>query len=868
MLLGTAAPALLLIAATVPAAAQDTAGAVQIETVVVTAQKVEQNIQRVPIAVTAYTAADLETKGITDVSNLSNATPNVTFDAGTPFSGSTAVLSAYIRGIGQNDFAFNQDPGVGVYLDGVYLARSVGANTDLLDVERVEVLKGPQGDLFGRNTIGGAVSIVTRDPGDEFAFKGEVTGGSYNRLDVRGYVDIPLTDDLSTSFSFAEKHQGGYLKRIPFPTSGPLYQQALAGSGLTTPGGDCAATPDNCPTITDPTTAGIMAGYGSSNTEGGMDEWDARIKAVWHARDDLKFTFAADYTNQDGPGQAMRPILINTNYSPSDLGGLYNTCISTPSAVLDTIGLGAICGPRGTAGSTYAPSGAAFAQRVAGTLAGVNVDGNPNNNRLAYGPWFVTKNIDTSYSTGNSFSKLKQYGAALTIDWNASENAHVKLISAYRGLHWSPGEDGDGSPLNIHELSIDIQQQQWSEELQFTGTTLSDSLDYVLGAYFFHEDGHNHDFVTFPGLLLQVDGQNLLSTTSWAGYFHLTYHLTDKLSLIAGGRYTRESKDFQGFQEDPNALVYKISGCYGVNGFGGTPSTDPITNTCRVELGFPDPNNPLRFYPPGVHQLFFDNFAPHAAIQYQVTDDDMLYATYQEGFKTGSWTTRLSAPHPTYDASLHFNPEKAKSGEIGWKSEFDDHRMRLNAAAFYTKYKGIQLNFQLGISPTLLNAGNASIWGGELEYTALLTDRLTVNASLGYIHAQYDDVTPGAGSNGVPMTTQTKLPKTPDWKFNISPEYTMPLKSGSLQFDLDYTYTSSLFNDTQNTPELARPATSMLNASVTYVAPGDHWELSVGGSNLTDDRYVVTGVNQGGIQVIYGSYNPPREWMATLRIRS
>ena len=102
---------------------------------------------------------------------MSNIAPNVTLDAGTPFSGSSAVLSAYIRGIGANDFAFNIDPGVGVYLDGVYLARSVGANQDLPDVERIEVLKGPQGTLFGRNTIGGAISIVTHDPGKEFAFK-------------------------------------------------------------------------------------------------------------------------------------------------------------------------------------------------------------------------------------------------------------------------------------------------------------------------------------------------------------------------------------------------------------------------------------------------------------------------------------------------------------------------------------------------------------------------------------------------------------------------------------------------------------------------------------------------------------------------
>ena len=125
------------------AAALSSAGviAAELEEVVVTAQKREQNVQDVPIAITAFTASALQTHGITDVAKMGNFVPNVTLDGGTPFSGSDNVLAAYIRGIGQNDFAFNQDPGVGVYVDGVFLARSVGSNTSMLDVDRVEILK-------------------------------------------------------------------------------------------------------------------------------------------------------------------------------------------------------------------------------------------------------------------------------------------------------------------------------------------------------------------------------------------------------------------------------------------------------------------------------------------------------------------------------------------------------------------------------------------------------------------------------------------------------------------------------------------------------------------------------------------------------
>eukprot|EP01035_Chromulina_nebulosa_P038649 gene38649-52218_t len=195
--------------------------------IVVTAQKRAENVQDVPIAITAFTASALKERAIGDVSQLSAITPNVNLDGGTPFSGSSAVLSAFIRGIGADDFAFNIDPGVGVYVDGVYLARTVGANQDLLDVDRIEVLKGPQGTLFGRNTIGGAISIVTRDPGSKFRFTGDVTTGSYHLLQVRGSADIPIAANLNSSITFGVKQQDGYLQRVPYPDARAANEQVV-----------------------------------------------------------------------------------------------------------------------------------------------------------------------------------------------------------------------------------------------------------------------------------------------------------------------------------------------------------------------------------------------------------------------------------------------------------------------------------------------------------------------------------------------------------------------------------------------------------------------------------------------------------------
>lgn len=205
-----------------------------LQDIIVTAQKRSESAQDVPLAISAVSADSLSAKGISDISQIGNQAPNVTLKNTAAFAGSSSILVSYIRGIGQNDFAFNLEPGVGVYIDGVYLARNIGANIDLLDLDRVEVLKGPQGTLFGRNTIGGALNIVTRDPGDDFVVKGEVTTGRYNRIDVRGSIDIPIKPDLLVAnLAFSTKHRDGWQKRIPYagPTDqNPIYLLASGGA--------------------------------------------------------------------------------------------------------------------------------------------------------------------------------------------------------------------------------------------------------------------------------------------------------------------------------------------------------------------------------------------------------------------------------------------------------------------------------------------------------------------------------------------------------------------------------------------------------------------------------------------------------------
>lgn len=793
----------------------EAAGATQtmmLDEVVVSAQKRVENVQDVPIAVTAFTGASLAARNINSVQGLSNLTPNVTLDAGSPFSGSSFVLTAYVRGIGQDDFAFNLDPGVGIYLDGVYLARTVGANLDLLDVERIEVLRGPQGTLFGRNSIGGAISIVTRDPATEFGGRAEIITGRYDRFDVQGTIDIPIAGDkLLSNISFASANRDGYVKRMPYPATGYVMDGP-------------AAYP--------------RAGYRTTDLEGGEDRWSLRGKLLWNASERLRVTLTGDYQKIDQPAMANTLLAaFPLQNVPGELfGTAYNLCISVPNNLLPSdIGgnIQAMCGIRGTIGTSF---------------GNANVDADPNNDRLPFDDRYITNDIDTTYATGPHYSILENWGLSAIVDFEINDNMTLKSITGYRELHWDTAMDVDASPLTIVEPGFWTNQKQFSEELQLTGTAFGGDLTYVFGAYYFKETGNLWDFVPFAEGLLQVDGNNTFDTRAFAGFAHLNYAVSNRFSITLGGRYTDERKLYEGFQRDPNGFLYKL--------VFGRQLAD-ITEADRLALGFPDPNDPLRFYPPGVNRKEFTNFSPRIGVEFKPTDEMMLYASFSKGYKTGGWTTRLSSPEAS---APDFDEELADSYEVGLKSELFDRRLRFNLAGFYTEYDGIQLTQTNGISPTTRNAGNAELYGFEAEFQAAITEAFQLTGGIGYIHDKYTMKLPGT-------TAGDRLPKTPHWKFNLSPRYTVDLgNQGRVIVNADYTHTSSLYNNTENTELLKREPVDMLNASLTYEDPSERWTLAVGATNLINERYLTTGQFQVGGSIIYGTYSRPTEWYAKVGV--
>ena len=233
---GSRIVAILLATLPIASGAQESGGGA-LEEVIVTAQKRAQNLQDIPIAVSAFSTADIERRNVSNIAQLADFTPNVIFDTTTSISGLSSGAAVFIRGIGQIDFGLTTDPGVGTYVDGVYMSRSVGGVLDTLDIERIEILRGPQGTLFGRNTMGGALNITSQRPGREFGGLAELTLGDYDRIDVRAAVDLPLGDTLGLRLAASSKQRDGYVDRLLVgDVLGDENRQSFRAALLWTPG--------------------------------------------------------------------------------------------------------------------------------------------------------------------------------------------------------------------------------------------------------------------------------------------------------------------------------------------------------------------------------------------------------------------------------------------------------------------------------------------------------------------------------------------------------------------------------------------------------------------------------------------------------
>ncbi len=746
LVLGLACAASTL--ALAPAALAQTADAAsgarpptELQEVVVTAQRVGQNLEKVPVAVTALSGTDLEHRGVTNTTNLQFSAPNLNV-AASPVGGNGAA-QIFVRGVGQLDYVATQEPDVPIYLDGVYVARPVGSVIDFVDIDRVEVLRGPQGTLFGRNALGGAIQIISQAPTSTFGGMTEITGGSYGRRDVAAEVNLPLNDMLALRLVGSSDHDDGYAQS----------------------------------TVT-----------GERENQKGDDDLRAALR--WRPDSSTDVIFRAEYFRH----QADPALQTLTSVTNTPILASYNSMLAAQGLPQIT--------------SAMVPSD---------PYKGVSGVTTPD----------TVSSWNTSLEATHNFSGFS-----------------VKSITAYRTVDGSAGFDFSGVPYPYLTQVTTTNEQQFSQELQIYGKSFDNRLTWIGGLFYFHEYNQQPQEVTElqdvvrtgPGLydFAPVAGTGVeelsalnQTTNSYAAYVQATYAITGQLDATVGARESLDCK----------TLGSSV-------GLGGTYTS-------------------IRPYE--VQSECWNQLTPKFGLDYRITDQIMTYVSISKGYRAGGFNGHdSSATLPNA-----YGPESLWDYEGGVKSEWLDHRLRVNLSGFYYDYQNYQANENVtvnGIVGVVVgNAAGVRMYGGELETQFLATEHLTLSAFGSLESIKFVDI----NSTTVSVLPTSQPPNAPKATAGVSAQYATSVWDwGKATLRGDYAFKSTTQFFLPNYPGEAQGAYSVVNARLTLTPNQGPYELSIFGTNITDTHYRTYAQSlAASFGTIIASYAPPAEWGASLRVK-
>jgi iron complex outermembrane recepter protein len=490
-----------------------------LDEVVVTAERRGEQLQNTPISITAFSGEAMEARNLVNISDVGAYVPSTVL---APLgAGWGATMAAFIRGVGLGDNILSFEPGVPIYVDDVYIGRPQGAMLDLLDLERVEVLRGPQGTLFGKNAEGGTIRMISVKPKGDDSGYAELTFGNFNRIDARAMADIAVIPDvLNARFSFASRKADGYFTNLDYVcVNGP------GSLGTMAPAIDPHS---NCKTSTS----------GDENTQSGR----AAFRFIISPDAELNLIYDQTLQNQEGP--ADKYTVIDGSY---------------PGAFPNTL----------WGNLTYGSLGNA----TAGPPAYI---GKP----IGYDSRFLTNNFYTSYGEYGTDSisgrnvpninDLNHWGVNATLDWKLSDSVNLKSVSAYRAFTNQYGRDSDGSPLSENSTYDDARHHQFTEEITLTGKVAR--FDWATGAFYYTalDSDRGYDVlypctVQNPNVCIHEQDQYVTQTTkNWAVFAHGVFQVTDQFSVTGGGRYTSDQKDATVFITNFDPTVTSTAG--NVNG--------------------------------------------------------------------------------------------------------------------------------------------------------------------------------------------------------------------------------------------------------------------------------------------------------------
>ena len=843
------------------AAAQDQEGPTTIDDIIVTAQKREQNLQDVPIVVTSLAAETLQDAGVRDIKDLQILTPGMTVTS----TQSEASTTARIRGVGTVGDNPGLESSVGVVIDGVYRSRNSVGFGDLGEMARIEVLKGPQGTLFGKNTSAGVINIITEAPSFTPEFNGELTAGNYGAFGVSGSVTGPITDQLAFRLYAGHRTRDGFYD---------------------------VDTGDGPRTRTD---------------DANQDFVTARGQLLWLPNDNTSVRIIADYTSRDE--YCCTGVQIRTGPTYPFVDALSDGTGQRPPAP----GFGALPFSR-----------QAFANRDTGQDIedkGVSIEANidiPSMNATltsvtSWRDWSGDIGMDVDYTGADIAYRPQDGGYAYTVENLTQE---FRLAGQNDRLDWLVG-------LFATKEDIGRTDSWWygPDYTPFLSFLLTARLNAATAGMptppgpipisparigCFTAPGQTaaglqgclYGLVpaTGPGFTVGQGYQDVYEqeSTSFAIFTNNTWHVTDQFDVTLGLRYTMDEKSLDGLQQNLNgnggtcaAAAANAAAIAGALGAANAPTI--IGNFCLPWSNFAYNNR-------SISESFDDGeLSGTIKASYRFNDSVMAYASYARGYKSFGYNLDRVQTGITPAASTLFPSEVVDSYEAGVKMTLADRTVLLNATYFDQTFSDFQLNTFLGTAFVVESIPELTSRGVDADFLWFTPmDGLTLQGGVTYTKTEYGEFTAADLSNPGNFPQLSLLPGAtasfaPEWSATASINYDRDLGNNLRGgFSLAAKYMSDYNTGSDLLPWKQQDAFTTLNGRISIGAADERWTLELWGQNLTDEEYVQVAYNaplqgsafQSTVQPNGTYYNPaldtqtydaylgqPRTYGATLRIK-
>jgi iron complex outermembrane recepter protein len=833
-----------------PAADEDNGGLAEI---IVTARRTDEKLQDVPVSVTVFSGKELQAQGAARLEDLAHFTPGLLL-IGSPANTNAPIFA--IRGQAQTDVLATLEPSVGVYLDGLYIARTPGLNGDLLDIGSVQTLKGPQGTLFGKNTSAGAILFETNKPKlNETSLALSATYGRFNQIDGSAIFNVPLvTDKLAFRGAIQQRHRDGIYKDF---VTGQKYNN--------------------------------------------INNYSGRAKLLWQPAPNVSIVASGEFFSYKSNGPLENILYIAPTPNPASaaaaiqsgnpgvplaIGATFSCIVGRPAPRPAGTPVG--CGIPGLAGNTGLIGGAAIAGLGAfgvtvNPLTGV---GPPPTGLGLLGQPILQNLVDLANTNpnsvslnGNPFTKTNTQTYSLALEADQSFGT-FKVIGGYRKVTSSSQVDLDGTPFTLLHTTGTQSLDQWSIEAQLAGKVLDDKLNYAVGATYFTESGFDGSSsenalgltpALSGGAVADTSGRNagFIDNKSYGIYAQGTYHFTDSFSATGGLRYSSDDKKLE-THNGQNVLrtATPAPGCSlpppGV--FPGTtiasPGTTLATNVCQFNTA-----------------AKFSAISYTAGLEYKVTPNVLVYVKSSRGYRSGGLNLRqntggLILQSTTIPGTLAttepFNKEVNDEQEVGIKSEFFDRRLRINIAGFYNKISNKQLSTLQPVPGrtnllTVLTNADQRDYGVEADIAFKVSRDFTLEANGALLNSKFTkNLQPSTfGSTILFDQTIDHIAYAPKSQFSVAANYSHDFGSVKVSGRVDYAWSASYFFGGQScatyktTPGCAvalpqavidaqtAPSAGLLGARLGLSFDEDKYSITAWGRNITNDRSRQSGLYVG-----------------------